>query len=116
MGKILLAISMLFATLLALSTCRTIESDKPHKEPAPANGSAAQAREGCKQFISRLSHDPESLDFGNYWDWRTTEPHLGKWIVETSFRGTNAYGAKVLSKKTCTITITGDNVSLDSLR
>ena len=75
--------------------------------------SPAAAREICRQFITRSGYVAQ--DWGEYWNWTTTDNKDGTWSVGARFMGAAPGGVVRNLYVNCTATKRGDQWTLQKL-
>ena len=78
-----------------------------------AIASEPEAREVCKQFISRSGYSVS--DWGESWNWTTINNKDGTWSVGARFNGMPPGGVMRNLYVNCTAKKNGDNWSLEKL-
>lgn len=89
---------------LAVVFAMGILSDAPGpavSRPAPVADPASLPRQMCREFIREGLHDPGSVEWLPGADWPVADLGDGLWRVTATFRATNAFGARVLSRQVC---------------
>lgn len=70
---------------------------------------AAGARGACQTFLSRLAHDPDSMQWVDSASWQAhaVDDHAGQWVVRGYARGRTPIGGMRLAPVGCTLTYDG---------
>lgn len=98
--------------------------DKQVAEVAAANAKAEAERTehtgtvyACRTFIKQTLKDPDSVDWTDLADNTYFERRKnGRLFAQLQARAKNSFGAKILTTFDCTVTRTGDNWKLTSLK
>lgn len=93
---------------------KTSAQNKPQPTKTQDEGLDAAAREICKQFIERSGY--RAIDWGESWNWTTTDNKDGTWSVVSRFVGMPPGGTTQNMTLVCIPKkMAGDQWSLDTL-
>ena len=101
-----------FATFAERSAPKAPTDIVPAATVEPVKSYDSSARQMCKEFLTRMMHDPSSADFGDYWNWTTIDNKDGTWSVGAKYRAKNGYGAIRSEYTTCVMRRSGDDWTL----
>lgn len=103
--------AVVVAAIFSLVQCTSGESKRAGKAGS-IEEVESNVRYACSRFVERLAHDPKSIQWEGRPDWNVRRSADGSWGVDMTFRAKNAFGALVLNRKTCTVKVNGDDVTL----